>query len=515
MGLAQKARMAKNVIVWGGALLYGLAWYTHVWWFVILGTLVLLPVALWKLRRGSEGSQDAAQTLVALLFAAPINFAALVAGRRWGRFAILGAVVFMGLDLSYGYDEVVFPVIGWRGIFVVALVVGGVDWWGRKVLYGQVEDTVRAAVPGYTHARTPEITYGEGLLARAGIGRVQPLEAFSFWVPGEVEESQLEDIGIRLRQRLPAAEGSTWKFDWHLKSAYCRTTIVPDLPRTIWHPLADGSHGTPLAPKGDSKRILLGVTHGGEQIFWVPSESPHCFVVGATGGGKTVLIRGVMLHCFLFREDWKLYLIDLKRTELTEWGRYPGAVAGVGKTHAEALQIMEEAWREMDRRQTLLDETGADDLEQLNEILVAQGIAPLPSIMVIMDEVGILLRPVSGSSDEMKERKSIRDAVEMKMSEIAMLGRAMGVHLLYATQRTRSDTVPMDIRMNTQCRLGLGKLDATQSQMVFESNIAEKMRGGKGRGISYEAGELREIQTYRVEKANLREMIGVRPEEAA
>jgi len=132
MSIAKKARTAKNVIVGGAALLYVFAWLAGIWTLVVLGTLVLLPVVLWKLRRASEGTQGAAKTLAVLVFAAPINFAALVASRRWGLYAICAVAALMLLDASFGSDGIGFPVVGWWPVFLAALVVGGYDWWWRS-----------------------------------------------------------------------------------------------------------------------------------------------------------------------------------------------------------------------------------------------------------------------------------------------------------------------------------------------------------------------------------------------
>ncbi len=397
MKVAKNIKRAKYMVVGGAALLYGASWLAGIWTLVVLGTLVLAGVVAWKLRGASDGTQDAAKTLATLAFAAPINFAALVASRRWGLYAIAAVAALMLLDLSFGDDGLSFPIFGWFWIFVIALGVGGYDWYKKKApLREQVEEAVRAIVPGFTVAHPPEIAYGEGPL-RKTFGKFQPLDTFAFRVPGMVDETSLEDIEIRLRQRLPAAEGSTWAFEWNLRRASCLTRVVPDLPRSIWHPYTDGSHGTPLAPVGDHLRIPLGVTFGGKVIYWEPNESPHCFVVGATGGGKSVLLLGILDHFFLFRDHWELYLIDLKRTELTEYARYPGLIAGIGTTHAQALEILTAAFEEMDRRQDLLDRYEVQDLEQLNAARAARGEEPLKHVCVMADEIGILLAPIKGT----------------------------------------------------------------------------------------------------------------------
>lgn len=483
-----------------------------------LALLGLAAAGLWgfsKFRAIPDGMRGGAKALAVLAFAAPINFAALIASRRWGLYAICGVAALMLLDASFGDDGIGFPMVGWVPIFLVALVVGGYDWWRRKApFHEQVEDAVYAAVAGHRMSKPPQIIYGEGPMA-GWFGKFQPPGVFAFHVPPQQRSADFVDVEQHLREVLPAAPGTSWAFVWNTRIRHCKARVVPDLPESIWHPAADGSLGNPLAPKGDPYRIPLAVVMGGEEVFWTPRTNPHLLTVGTTGGGKSGVIRAVMEYVLLHRSAWEIRMIDPKFSEFAEYMDYPGAVDAVALELDESLVLLQEARAEMLRRQRLLRDFRVQNLDELNAVLESRGEARLKRLLIVIDEVAEFLEKSGGRSEEAKEADAIRDECSAIFESIARLGRAMGVHLLYATQRNDASLISGQVRNNTMARLAVGRLSPEGSRMALDNGLATTLSGAPGRGIYYEFGVCREVQVYRVDQANIREMIGVSPEEAA
>jgi DNA segregation ATPase FtsK/SpoIIIE-like protein len=286
--------------------------------------------------------------------------------------------------------------------------------------------------------------------------------------------------------------------------------VAPDLPASVWHPYADGSSGNPLSPAGDPGVIPLGVAMGGEQVVWKPKSNPHLLAVGTTGGGKSGVIRAVMEHLLLWRDSWSILMIDPKFVEFSEYQDFPVAVDRVALELDESLELLRHAHGEMVRRQRLLKDNRVQNIDELNAALgnPTNGEPHLKRIMIVVDEVAELLDRSGGKSEEAKEQDAMRDECSAIFESIARLGRAMGVHLLYATQRNDAKLISGQVRNNTMARIAVGRLSPEGSRMALENDFATGLPGMPGRGIYYEFGQCRELQVYRVDQEQIRDMLG-------
>jgi S-DNA-T family DNA segregation ATPase FtsK/SpoIIIE len=132
-----------------------------------------------------------------------------------------------------------------------------------------------------------------------------------------------------------------------------------------------------------------------------------------------------------------------------------------------------------------------------------------------VDEIAELLDRSGGKSDEAKEQDAMRDECSAIFESIARLGRAMGVHLLYATQRNDASLISGQVRNNTMARIAVGRLSPEGSRMALENDLATGLPGLPGRGIYYEFGQCRELQVYRVDQEQIRDMLGAEQEVGA
>lgn len=149
------------------------------------------------------------------------------------------------------------------------------------------------------------------------------------------------------------------------------------------------------------------------------------------------------------------------------------------------------------------------NIDELNLARKARGEKPLQRIMIVIDEVAELLDRSGGKSDEAKEQDEIRDEISAIFESIARLGRAMGVHMIYATQRNDAKLISGQVRNNTGARVAVGRLTPEGSRMALENELATGLPGLPGRGIFYDFGACREFQVYRTEMPQIRDMLGV------
>ncbi|HID63633.1 MAG TPA: DNA translocase FtsK, partial [Anaerolineae bacterium] len=175
----------------------------------------------------------------------------------------------------------------------------------------------------------------------------------------------------------------------------------------------------------DSKlKIALGQDVSGQAVVADLATMPHLLIAGATGSGKSVCINSIVacLLCNNTPATLRLLMIDPKMVELTNYNGIPHLIRPVVVELEEVVKVLKWTTKEMDRRYRLFAEAGSRNIENHNEGLVAQGKAPLPYIVVVIDELADLMMV---SPDE----------VERSVCRIAQMARATGIHLVIATQR--------------------------------------------------------------------------------
>jgi S-DNA-T family DNA segregation ATPase FtsK/SpoIIIE len=223
--------------------------------------------------------------------------------------------------------------------------------------------------------------------------------------------------------------------------------------------------------------IALGKTIHGEPYLTDLATMPHLLIAGSTGSGKSVGVNA-MLTSILYRatpDDVRLILIDPKRLELGMYEEIPHLLTPVVVDPKKAANALRWAVREMEERYKTLAAEGVRNIEQYNRnirlVLAESGAAndpdapkPLPFIVVVIDELADLMMVASNE-------------VEESICRLAQMARAVGIHLILATQRPSVDVVTGLIKANLPSRISFRLSSKTDSRTILDSNGAEQLLG--------------------------------------
>jgi S-DNA-T family DNA segregation ATPase FtsK/SpoIIIE len=226
--------------------------------------------------------------------------------------------------------------------------------------------------------------------------------------------------------------------------------------------------------------LALGKTIHGEPFVSDLSTMPHLLIAGSTGTGKSVSVNA-MLSSILFRatpDDVRLIMIDPKRLELGMYEDIPHLLTPVVVDPKQASNALRWAVREMEERYKTLAAVGVRNIEQYNRnIRLAQGeqkgpllddhgheVKPLPFIVVLIDELADLMMVASNE-------------VEESIARLAQMARAVGIHLILATQRPSVDVITGLIKANLPARISFRVSSKTDSRTILDGNGAEQLLG--------------------------------------
>jgi S-DNA-T family DNA segregation ATPase FtsK/SpoIIIE len=228
----------------------------------------------------------------------------------------------------------------------------------------------------------------------------------------------------------------------------------------------------------DSKLILaLGKDIAGHPVVTDLGDMPHLLIAGTTGSGKTVCVNSLIISMLLRATpiELKLLMIDPKMVELATFNGLPHLICPVvtdAKTAAVALNWVVS---EMEGRYQLLAKVGARNIELYNERQER-----LPYIVVIIDELADLMVVA-------------REQIENAITRLAQLSRAVGIHLILATQRPSVDVVTGVIKANFPARISFKVASKVDSRTVLDMNGADKLLG-KGDMLFLRPGESKLIR---------------------
>lgn len=213
-------------------------------------------------------------------------------------------------------------------------------------------------------------------------------------------------------------------------------------------------------------RIALGRGVSGEPVAADLGTMPHLLIAGATGSGKSVCLNSIIVS-LLFQnrpQELNLLLIDPKRVELTKYNGDPHLLAPVVVDVPEVIKSLMWLVHEMDERYKKFADAGARDLEGYNEKAAAQGLDPLPMIVVVIDELADLMLAAP-------------DDAERTICRLAQMARATGIHLVIATQRPSVDVVTGLIKANFPSRISFAVSSQVDSRVILDSPGAENLLG--------------------------------------
>jgi S-DNA-T family DNA segregation ATPase FtsK/SpoIIIE len=226
--------------------------------------------------------------------------------------------------------------------------------------------------------------------------------------------------------------------------------------------------------------LALGKTIHGEPFVTDLATMPHLLIAGSTGTGKSVSVNA-MLSSILFRaspEEVRMIMVDPKRLELGMYEEIPHLLTPVVVDPKLAANALRWAVREMEERYKTLAAVGVRNIEQYNRNLkMAQAekkgpvlddkgneTKTLPSIVVLIDELADLMM-VAGNE------------VEESICRLAQMARAVGIHLILATQRPSVDVITGLIKANLPARISFRVSSKIDSRTILDSNGAEQLLG--------------------------------------
>lgn len=220
----------------------------------------------------------------------------------------------------------------------------------------------------------------------------------------------------------------------------------------------------PGMKKNPSKlAVALGLDVAGKPVTMDISELPHLLVAGATGSGKSVAIN-TFLCSILFRaspDEVKMILVDPKRVELNLYDGIPHLLTPVIHDADKVVSALRWATKEMESRYKKLNEVKVREIYSYNEL---SGYSAMPHILIVIDELADLM--IAHASE-----------VEESIIRIAQLARAVGIHLVLATQRPSVDVITGLIKANIPGRIAFNVSSMTDSRVILDSPGAEKLLG--------------------------------------
>ena len=223
--------------------------------------------------------------------------------------------------------------------------------------------------------------------------------------------------------------------------------------------------------------LALGKTIHGEPYMTDLATMPHLLIAGSTGTGKSVAINS-MLSSILFRatpEEVRLIMIDPKRVELGMYEDIPHLMTPVVVDPKQAVNALRWAVKEMEERYKKLAAAGVRNIEQFNRNVAhmakekpsgeeGEPLQPLAYIVVVIDELADLMMVA-------------RADVEESIARLAQMARAVGIHLLLATQRPSVDVITGLIKANLPSRISFRVSSKIDSRTILDANGAEQLLG--------------------------------------
>ncbi|MHB1501857.1 MAG: FtsK/SpoIIIE family DNA translocase [Candidatus Dormibacteria bacterium] len=244
--------------------------------------------------------------------------------------------------------------------------------------------------------------------------------------------------------------------------------------------------------------VALGADVSGHPVLGDLAAMPHLLIAGATGSGKSVCINAVLAGLLLQStpRDLRLILVDPKRVELSGFAGLPHLLVPVVVEPDSAVAALRWAVVEMEQRYKLFAGHGARNITVFNERAPQLGLRTLPKIVIVIDELADLMMVAASEIEDL-------------ICRIAQLARAVGIHLIVATQRPSADIITGLIKANIPSRVAFAVSSGVDSRVILDEMGAEKLLGrGDMLYLPIDAGKATRLQGAYVSDRELDQLIG-------
>jgi len=214
----------------------------------------------------------------------------------------------------------------------------------------------------------------------------------------------------------------------------------------------------------DNLSLCLGKDVSGNPFFTSLDAMPHLLIAGATGSGKSVCINSIIISLLYHNspDDLRFIMIDPKRVELTTYNDIPHLMTPVITDVAKTINSLKWTVAEMERRYELLSRAGKRNIASYNTMV--SGDEKLPYLVFIIDELADLMSMAAQS-------------VEAAIVRLAQMSRAVGIHLILATQRPSVNVLTGLIKANMPARIAFSVASLVDSRTILDFSGAEKLLG--------------------------------------
>ena len=245
--------------------------------------------------------------------------------------------------------------------------------------------------------------------------------------------------------------------------------------------------------------IPLGRSIRGEPVSIDLAQMPHLLIAGATGAGKSVCM-GAIATALLMQcspAELRLVMLDPKMVELSRFDGIPHLLGQVERDYARIIGVLQWCTSEMDRRYRMLEASGARDIRSYNETQLANGASArtMPYMVILIDEIGDLML-------------SNPDETERALARLAQMARAVGMHMVVATQRPSVDVITGLIKANFPSRIAFSVASGADSRVIINRSGAEQLLGsGDMLFLSADAADPQRIQGCFVSEEDVRMVV--------
>jgi S-DNA-T family DNA segregation ATPase FtsK/SpoIIIE len=220
-------------------------------------------------------------------------------------------------------------------------------------------------------------------------------------------------------------------------------------------------------PQGSSPLVAwLGKDISGSAVWTDLQKMPHALIAGTTGSGKSGSVNAILSSILLHASpnEVRLVLVDPKRVELNHYERIPHLLTPVVTSPRLAANVLNNLIAEMESRYGVMEQARSRNLAELNRVREREGEAPLPHILCVIDELADLM---------MVAPAEVEDAI----IRLAQKSRAVGIHLLLATQRPSTDIITGTIKVNIPARIAFAVSSQVDSRVILDQGGAETLLG--------------------------------------